>query len=431
MKKEILLQPNNLIKSKYNFSTIENKLFYKILFKAQKMNDNSKGYNSILSIDEIKDIIKFKNDTTLENIENILAVYQQSILQFDYIDESGELNTFTGGLTGPAIYNYQNQEFRINLHEVLYKHITDFIQLQRDGYTPLNLEVLFRFKGAYTQRFYTLLRLWSREKKKIDVSIKLKEIRNYLKLEEHIYPQYKHFKHNIIKRALKEINEKGNMQVDIKNEIRKGRKVEEIVFSVIDDEPRVYFDKKNSKVDCKTKISDKTTVSVKAKNEFYVPNKKLFTSKTLHMFEQDFKKYDFSLKDFKKVLQDSILITLEKDDEEKIKLKSYNYFKATLTNKIKDLEGAKQNEFTPKANTRFHNITQTYNKYNPDELEYMLNENQKEKFGENHHLVNLYNSVINDNKWNELSDISKRNLIKYANENELFIPGEWQMSLEK
>ena len=99
------------------------------------------------------------------------------------------------------------------------------------------------------------------------------------------------------------------MQVDIKNEIRKGRKVEEIVFSVIDDEPRVYFDKKNSKVDCKTKISDKTTVSVKAKNEFYVPNKKLFTSKTLHMFEKDFKKYDFSLKDFKKVLQDSILIT--------------------------------------------------------------------------------------------------------------------------
>lgn len=428
MKKEILLQPNNLIKSKYNFSTIENKLFYRILFKAQKMNDNSKGYNSVLSIDEIKDIIKFKNDTTLESIENILAVYQQSILQFDYIDELGELNTFTGGLTGPAIYNYQNKEFRINLHEVLYKHITDFIQLQKDGYTPLNLEVLFRFKGAYTQRFYTLMRLWSREKKEVDISLRLNEIRNYLKLGDHIYPQYKHFKHNIIKRALKEINEKGNMQVDIKNEIRRGRKVEEIVFSVIDYEPRIYFDRKNSKIDYQVEFLDRESLSIK--KEFYIPNKKLFTAKTLHMFEEDFKKYDFSLNNFKKILQDSILITLEKDDEEKIKIKSYNYFKATLTNKINDLERLNSNKSVPKINTRFHNITQTYNKYDSDELVDILNKSQKNKFGEDP-LMNLYDSVVLDNKWNELSDISKINLINYAKDNGLFIPSEWKVSIDK
>ena len=33
---EILMQPNDLVKSRYNFTSIENKLFYKILYNAQK-----------------------------------------------------------------------------------------------------------------------------------------------------------------------------------------------------------------------------------------------------------------------------------------------------------------------------------------------------------------------------------------------------------
>ena len=353
MKKEILLQPNNLIKSKYNFSTIENKLFYRILFKAQKINKNSNGYNSVLTLDEIKDIVKFKNDTTIESIENLLAVYQQSILQFDYIDEYGELNTFTGGLTGPAIYNYQNKEFRINLHEVLYKHITDFIQLQKDGYTPLNLDVLFRFKGAYTQRFYTLMRLWSREKKEIDISFTLDEIRGYLKLNDNIYPQYKHFKHNIIKRALKEINEKGNMKVDIKQEIRKGRKVDEIIFSVIDYEPRKYFDKKdvieiieyekkekNDHIEPLKSINNineskkENNVVKKEINNFYIPDETLFTKGTLRSFKIDFKEIDFRNEYMERAFNDSVMITLDRDDIETIKAGSYKFFKGTLDNKI-------------------------------------------------------------------------------------------------
>ena len=57
--------------------------------------------------------------------------------------------------------------------------------------------------------------------------------------------------------------------------------------------------------------------------------------------KKDFKEYDFSEKSLKKLLQESILATLEKDDEEKIKVKSYSYFKTTLTNKINDFRTVK------------------------------------------------------------------------------------------
>ena len=68
-KKEILMQPNNLIKSKYDFTLIENKLFYKILFNAQKQSNNKPIYHAILSQDEIRSFIKYRNDSTEESIK--------------------------------------------------------------------------------------------------------------------------------------------------------------------------------------------------------------------------------------------------------------------------------------------------------------------------------------------------------------------------
>ncbi|MGL5715503.1 MAG: replication initiation protein, partial [Paraclostridium sp.] len=246
LKKEILLQPNNLVKSKYDFTIIENKLFYKILYNAQKQSSNKPIYHAIIKVDEFKEFIKDKNICTEQNIKEMLNLFQQSILEFDYIDEKGTLRTFGSGLINTYDFNRDNDEYEITMHETLYNHITDFINLQRKGYTPLNMGLLFSFKGAYTQRLYTLMRLWSREKKEVEIKYSLDEIREYLKLKPDVYPEYKHFKQKVIKRALKEINEKGNMQVEIKQEIRKGRKIDEIVFLVIDHEPRKYFDKKNN-----------------------------------------------------------------------------------------------------------------------------------------------------------------------------------------
>lgn len=74
---------------------------------------------------------------------------------------------------------------------------------------------------------------------------------------------------------------------------------------------------------------------------FYIPNKKLFTAKPLDNFKKDFLNYDFKDNTYKKLLQEAILVMLEKEDEEKIKVKSYNYFKKTLENKINDIQNKK------------------------------------------------------------------------------------------
>lgn len=389
-KKEILMQPNRLIRSKYDFTPVENKLFYKMLFNAQRQSSNSKLYSTEITRDELKEFLFNKNDYQSKNIKDILNLFQQSVLEFDYIDDkTSSLKTFSSGLITSYTLDHYEQVYTIDIHEILYEHITDFIKMQQpgNGYTPINLSLLFNFRGAYTQRLYTFLRSWSREGIEVEVEYELNELREYLKLKPDIYPEYKYFKQNVLKRAIKEINEKGNMKVDIKKENRKNRKVHEIIFSVIDYETRKYFDSNDDKEKANNtnnlKEDKDTNVNKNVEPEiidFYIPNRKLFTDKTLKLFINDFSTYDFNETNIKNKFYEAIGTTLEKDDTEKIYVKSYNYFKKTLENKLNELE-SNVTVNTEYNKTKFHNFDETFTQYSEDEFEELILRSQKKKFG--------------------------------------------------
>ncbi|MCC0654819.1 MULTISPECIES: replication initiation protein [unclassified Clostridioides] len=333
-KKEILMQPNNLIKSKYDFTNVENKLFYKILFNAQKQQNSS--YVTTISKEELKVFMKNNNDYEHKNIKEILNMFQQSVLEFDYIEETtGKLKTFGSGLINTYELDHTDQIYTIMMHEVLYNHITDFVKMQKkkNGYTAINLSVLFNFRGAYTQRLYTLFRLWSRENKEVEIKYKLDELRFYLKLKDNVYPEYKYFKQNVLKRAMNEINKKGNMVVSIKEEKRKNRKIDEIIFSVIDYEPRKYFDKDILVEDYIPKKKQDNEVSF----GFYIPNENIFTTGTIKLFKEDFKEFDFKSDVYLNAFNKSIAIALERDNTDIINTKNYDFFKSTLSNKISEV----------------------------------------------------------------------------------------------
>lgn len=333
-KKEILMQPNNLIKSKYDFTNVENKLFYKILFNAQKQQNSS--YVTTISKEELKVFMKNNNDYEHKNIKEILNMFQQSVLEFDYIEETtGKLKTFGSGLINTYELDHTDQIYTIMMHEVLYNHITDFVKMQKkkNGYTAINLSVLFNFRGAYTQRLYTLFRLWSRENMEVEIKYKLDELRFYLKLKDNVYPEYKYFKQNVLKRAMNEINKKGNMVVSIKEEKRKNRKIDEIIFSVIDYEPRKYFDKDILVEDYIPKKKQDNEVSF----SFYIPNENIFTTGTIKLFKEDFKEFDFKKDVYLNAFNKSIAIAFERDNTDIINTKNYDFFKSTLSNKISEV----------------------------------------------------------------------------------------------
>lgn len=375
---KILMKNNILVKARYNLSLVENRIFLFMLYKLQR---ESKGVLKCeISHKEFKDIVKFKEKNTVKGILEVLEELRKKPIFFkeEKKNKKGSLWGAYGFING---YYYDDElgSFNIEASEKIHEILKEYLKM---GYTPINVQIWLSLNNSYAQRFYDLLRLWSNTKTVI--TYKIDEIKELLMLEDK-YDRYNDFKRRVITPAIKELNNTGYFKIDIK-ENKVGRKVDSIDFIVKDLDKRKYFnnEKESRVIEVKNEdiVQENLITNNQSKKEeskdFYIPNKKLFTAKTLENFKKDFSNYNFKDITYKKLLQEAILVTLEKDDEEKIKVKSYNYFKKTLENKMNDIKDNKY-KFKP-TKTRFHNINQSFNKYKSDELEEILLNSQKGKF---------------------------------------------------
>lgn len=328
---ELLMQGKQLVHTSYEVTAIQNRIFYYCLLNAQKEKNGNLCCN--VKLEELKKLIPNRNQRTLSNIKKTFQILKNTSIEFEK-NEDGDKIECDYNLIAGSEYNTNKEVFKIMFMDRLYKHIIDYTI-----YAPLNLDILTKFKSFYSQRLYELLRLWSRSDKVIVKNFRIEQLRFILGVENK-YPEYKNFKQRVLNQAIKEINTLGNMKVEVE-EVKNGRKVDELKFTILDYERKVYFKKIEPKFIDSDKIIETNSLDNFSEElekteevEFYIPNKKLFTAKTLESFKNDFNKYDFKDSKLKKILQESILVTLEKDNEEKIKVKSYEYFKTTLNNKI-------------------------------------------------------------------------------------------------
>lgn len=240
------MQPNKLINSKYSFSVVENRLYYKILYNVQKQNANSRLLKTRMTVEELKSILHKKSDCTVQAIMDTLEKFISTTIEFDYLEDgTNKVITFCAGFLVSYHFDHEEQAFDLEVHEVIHKHITDFVKMQKEGYSPINLDILFKFKSIYAQRLYTLIRLWSRKEKRVNIKFKVATIRSFLRLEN-LYPAYADFKRRVLQSAIREINARGNMSISFEtglDEIRVNRRVESIILHVTDHETRQYFKK--------------------------------------------------------------------------------------------------------------------------------------------------------------------------------------------
>lgn len=369
------MKNNALVKARYDINTYENKLFILLLHRLQKVNDTTCMCS--IKVSEIKGRLNARSVRSKKEITSLLSNLRKRPIYFkdkkDRWAEYGFINGFK--------YDDDNDSFIIESSEEVQSLLISYL---KDGYTPINMEVWLSLKSSYAQRLYDLLRLWSGSKRVINYN--LQELKELLMLENK-YPQYAEFKRRVLEPAKKELNSTGMFKITYE-EIKVGKKVESINFIVEDLDKRIYFsnkkpDEKIIKLESEEyKVSKEIKEEVKQEKiikEPYIPNKKLFTAKTLSGFMDDFKNIDFNEKVYKKALQESIIATLDKDDAEKIYVKSYNYFKKILENKLNEINNAEsKNEF---KKTKFHNFDETFTRYSEDEFEDMILESQKKKFG--------------------------------------------------
>ncbi|OSB08528.1 replication initiation protein [Paraclostridium bifermentans] len=350
----ILMKNNMLVKARYSLSLIENRVFLSMLYKLQKKSDGV--LTCSISHSEFKDIIKFKQKNTVKGVLEVLEDLRKKPIYFkeEKKNKKGNLWGAYGFING---YEYDDELgiFNIEASEKIHNLLKEYLKM---GYTPVNVQIWLSLNNSYAQRFYDLLRLWSGTKDTINY--KLDEIKELLMLEDK-YSKYNDFKRRVILPAIKELNETGYFEIDIK-ENKVGRKVDSIDFYIKDLDKRKYFTKDEiikeipgieveevaitcDENSCENKeeiiINDKVIIEPEIisdtkenKMEIFIPDESIFTKGTLRRVKMDFKDIDFKNKYMEKAFEDAVMITLDKDDVETIKATSYKFFKGTLDNKI-------------------------------------------------------------------------------------------------
>lgn len=365
---ELLMQSKQLVHTSYEVTAIQNRIFYYCLLTAQK--EKNGELSCTVKLEDIKKLIPNKNQRTLANIKKTIQILKQTSLEFEK-KENGDTIECDYNLIAGSEYNKNKEIFKIKLADRLYRHLIDYTV-----YAPLNLDILTKFKSFYAQRLYELLRLWSRSDRLITKNFKIEQLRFVLGVDNK-YPEYKNFKQRVLNQAIKEINQVGKMEVSIE-EVKNGRKVDEIKFNIYDFEKKVYFKnsienpavkvgniKEKEVIECEkngnnegleskvkeecinTLSKQKETLKIENK-EFYVPDETVFTKGTLRSFKLDFAHIDFKDDYMKRAFNDAVMIALDRDDIETIKATSYKFFKGTLDNKIVEYKNEKEEDIKHK-----------------------------------------------------------------------------------
>ena len=357
----VLHKHNLMVKAKYNLTTLETKLYLNILYFLQaRIKDPTivitDQDNIVLQIPKVsfEDIVPGKQ--YLED-GKFLRIFEGLRSKPIYYKISKKW-TLSGFINKVVIDEENPKMVKIEMDKFILPMLMDYTE---NGYTPLNLALMFGLEGMYSYRLYELIRLWSNTKNVITYTID--ELKEYLMLEDKkSYNTYANIKNKIIIPAIDELNDLEIFEIKFK-ENKVGKKVHSIDFIVKDLDKRKYFDKKDIKqvIEYEEKGNNKTLETIEVDNsintskqekecfkmenkeetnkpsvKFFIPDESIFTIGTLRLFKKDFGEYDFKKSYMNEAFEVSAAITMEQDNTEIIETKSYKFFKGTLNNKIKE-----------------------------------------------------------------------------------------------
>jgi len=304
----LVKEPNQFITGRYKLSLFQLKLLSVIFSKVKK-----DTREIILTIKEIKNFLKIHtNDTEYlkkelkELIEIVLEVENEKkwiafpMLSLVEIDN-------------PA--TYIKTELSTYAHDII---------LNSKHYLEYNIELLLLFNSAYTLRLYKLLkdRLEHIEKFNIKpntMQIKVEDLKDMLKTK---YKRYADFNRRVIKPAVKEINEKSDIQLEVIEDTQ-GRKVESLIF---------YITRKSGETKKSNHISNNKNNIKNKKINFVEDLRKKVGEDKIILLEND--KYTF--KENLLYKNDKLLTSEEALDEYKYLKENKDHLKIVTPEEFKD-----------------------------------------------------------------------------------------------
>ena len=235
MESQVLFKPNQLIRSVLDVNSNDYKIFNLALQKTQlKLYELGNKDNILipvcLSPEEIKEIYKNNNENRLTDVFKTLEKLCKVPIKWK--DENKIIIS-----TLFSSVEIDSKNFNIVVY-IDIKVVKVLNQYRQKGYTPIDLGLTKKANGFYSVRLYELLRSWCNTKRIIEIS--LIDLKATLAIENvKSYDNFANLRIKVIDRAIAEIKEKMNMEITY-NVTKKNKKVNTIIFKVLDYGPRHY-----------------------------------------------------------------------------------------------------------------------------------------------------------------------------------------------
>ena len=237
--KHMVTQSNKLIEARHvkTLSAREQKIILTMVSMIQPDDKDFKEYS--ISIHEFSEMLGLKGHAKYEEIKEVALRLQEKTLFIP--DEKGFITT-----NWVASQRYIEGEGMIELSFSPY--LKPYLLQLKTAFTSYRLSNILSLKSGYTIRLYELMKKWQHLGK---WECSVDSLREKMGSTSKAYSLYGNFKNKILVPSVEELNEHTDLFVEYK-EIKKGRKVEKISFTIQHSvEKEIQIPTPNSKRDSK------------------------------------------------------------------------------------------------------------------------------------------------------------------------------------
>lgn len=294
MSKNLIVKDNALINASYNLDLIEQRIILLAVAKSRKAGLNLASNRRIaIHISDYIDIYNVKGKSVYENIKGACATLFER--QFTYMEKQEKgVRVAKSRWVSEVAYNDETSTIDVTFSEA----IIPLLNMLEAHFTSYELEKVADLNSKYSVRLYEILIAWRSTSK--TPLIELEDIRYRLGVSENEYKTMEAFKRRVLDLAIKEINEKTDIQVSYEQH-KQGRKIIGFSFEL--------KTKKSTKETTKNKVQAEITAIEQSKDPEQPEINPIFQKYLAYISISDQKNY------LKQYSEEEIRAILERADE--------------------------------------------------------------------------------------------------------------------
>jgi len=224
MGKLIISKSNNLIETSYKLGKREQYFILYLISKIDSIHDKE-FITYEMSFEEIKRIINYDGVKRVGNSKELFDIMNnlnKVPIKWETDDEIGQIVWLSG-----MRYNKVKETFTFTFAEGL----RDFLLELSGHFTQYDIENIKNFKKSHSIRVYEIIKRKQERKEFKKFKIDIEKLKFFLGITGQ-YKNFHQFKKKILESSKEEINAHTDINIDYEVSRKKGKKVEELEFTI-------------------------------------------------------------------------------------------------------------------------------------------------------------------------------------------------------